>query len=337
MLFDKDVLAALDKKLQDKYPDFNIHIFLLMLQNTTRPLGYPPHHDGPNNDYYLELLSQRITDAQSTKNAHQLQSLMNSLYQIMICFSYFQNALYKNGFDEELLSLLFSAIDTRIATTAEERCAEKCCLLLLLKRPQELIKLIASYSTELSFVNMQQLVQNQISNYGTRHLKKAISELPDKTPVADTIDELSNMLDILKSSNEGLKQLAPFANVSAKRKCQIIIGTYLLDNIENTMMQPWVSTCLFLKSATVLALQEKGKNETQGYIATRNKELKLFSLFGKYSKETKLSSADKFLQLLNNERDIVFSSEEHEALQEDTDSRLTEIYLRYQTVVPVIA
>ena len=101
-------------------------------------------------------------------------------------------------------------------------------------------------------------------------------------------------------------------------------------------MQPWISENSFLNSATVQALQERGKSETSGYISARSNEHVLLSLFGKYSKATKLSSADKFLQLLNNKKDIIFSTEEREALQDDTDSRLTDIYSRYKTVVSAI-
>ena len=93
MLYDKDCLAALDNKLKNQYPNFNIQVFLHLFQSTTRPLGYPPFREGPNKDHYLNLIIDKISSAKTAKNAQQLHCLMSSLYQIMICFCYLQTTI----------------------------------------------------------------------------------------------------------------------------------------------------------------------------------------------------------------------------------------------------
>ena len=173
MLFDKDALAALYKKLKNNYPDFNIHVFLNLLQNTTRPLGYPPHREGVNSKYYLNLIKEGVAQAQSTKNPHQFESLRCSLYQLMICFCYFQQSLCLNqAFNKDLLPELEAAIEKRSYTTDEERCAEKSLLHMLFEHSREVLQLIAKYNHQLPFVKVPQTLKDLIKASSVRRLNE---------------------------------------------------------------------------------------------------------------------------------------------------------------------
>ncbi|RUR06386.1 hypothetical protein [Legionella sp. km772] len=334
MLYDKEILAALDKQVSDKYPHFNIQIFLHLLQSTTRPLGYPPFREGPKSDYYLNLIKENISSAKRLKNGERLHCLMSSLYQVMICFCYLQHSLTPNaGLSAELLALLKTAIEQRIDTTDEERCAEKSLLQMLLERPTETIQLIAEYHQQLFFVDIAKLLKTSINACGTKQLKLLLSS--ELTSAIELVEPTSQVLEVVKSADKGLKQFNDMGLIGAKTKRQLIIGFYLLDNIENAANQSWINDNAFLKTSRNLALQERGKNEAAKYIAAREGELALFSIFGRYSKATKLRSADKYFKALNNEKNIVFSQDEREALQDDQGSRLTDIYTRYKSVMPV--
>ncbi len=304
MLDDKGILAALDKKLENHPKDFNIQIFLCLLQNTTRPLGYPDYHYGPNKNYYLDLIKKNIDNAHELKNGSALSSLKRSLSLVMICFAYFHDNFYiKNELDLDLIDLLYVAIDKRIETTDEERCAEMSLLLMLLERPSEVIQLIGAHHKQLISVDISKL------NCDTQQLKQKINV------------------------DGGIAQ-----KLGSKKFCQTTIGLYLLDHVDNVFDQDWIKNNPFLSEATVLGLKEQGKKEATNYINNYNPSqntsfLCIFSFFSKqHPTRVLLSAADKLLQSLNNKK-TTFTQEEQEALQDDTDHDLTSIYNRYKQIV----
>lgn len=333
MLFDKDILNAINNKLQTNYPDFNIQVLLYMLQCTTRPLGYPPHKDGVNECYYLNSVNEKINQAKKSRNGPQHHMLMRSIYHIMVCFSYIHNTLYAHGVDSELNSLIFQAIDARADSTNEERCAEKSLLAMILQQPQEVLKLISNHQVHMPLVNMHQLLQNQMTFYANKRLKKLVNNIPDNTPCDETQRRISDLFQILKCAEDALMHSELLSKRLGKKTCLITIGSYLLNNVNNPEQQDWITGCPFLSSAIVFASQEKGKSEVASYIAARRDENNVFSFFRTYPKEIKLSSAEKFCRVLNNEPGVVFSEGERDALQSDTGSRLTNIYLQYQHIV----
>lgn len=331
MLFNKDILAQLDQKLKIVAPHFNIQIILQMLQNTTRPLGYPSYPEGVNNEFYFDLLNQKITAARTTNNSRQFQLLMTSLYQMMICFCYLQHTLGINKIDDELLSLLFSSINERFETTDEERCAEKSLLASLVQKIPQLLEIIAEHHEYLTFVNMPQRVQEQLTCCGNKRLKQLVSTIADTAALGVTVHDVSEVLNLFTEVDEALNYVAPYTDSFSKKRCQIIIGLYLL-NQDNQDCESSINTP-FLKTARRAALQEKGKEEVTSYISLRKKENDYFGSFRTYSKEIKLNSAHKFFKVLNNERAVIFSPRERDALQHDTDSRLTDLYLRYKHII----
>jgi hypothetical protein len=327
MLFEKETLAEFNK-LQNNYPRFNVHIFLNLLQITTRPLGYPPYKLGVNNEHYLNVFQREIDDAVSTQNSRKLHRLMQSLYQTMICFSYIQSTIPINEIDEELLALLFRAIDKRMNTTEEERCAEKCFLTMLVQQPQETLELIARNQQQLVYVNTQQLLQEQISRYGVKQTTRLAENLQISTPLTETVSSLEDHVNVLHNVNKALEELSSLMNGFTKRGCQLIISSFLFSSVTNPSHESWINNCPFLKAAMTLAIQEKGKKELSQYIALRQGENDFFSFLRKYPKAVKLSSADKFFKALDN-KSVIYTPEERSALQEDRGSRLTSIYSRY--------
>lgn len=331
MLYDKDALVAIAGLLKNKKPNFNIQVFLHLLQSSTRPLGYPPIREGYDTDYYLDLIQKNITKSKTEKNAELFRSSICSLYQIMICFCYMHQTLCSQGkLSAELFASLHAAIEKRAYTTDEERCAEKSLLHMLLDHPTVIIKLIAEYQHQMFFENIPQILTDNINTCGTRQLKNIINS----TPALELTKPVSQVLEVIESAYQGLKQFANLSLVGIKANRQKIIGAYLLDHIEDPSNQAWIMDDLFLKSAICLVLQERGRQETMNYINARKEEHALFGIFGKYSKATKLNSADKYYKLLDNEKNIVFSENEREALQNDKDSRLTDIYSRYKAITP---
>jgi hypothetical protein len=327
MLFEKETLAEFNK-LQSKYPKFNVQIFLNLLQITTRPLGYPPYKLAINNGYYLNLFHREIDNAVSTQNSRKLHLLMQSLYQTMICFSYIQSTIPINEIDEELLALLFRAIDQRMNTTEEERCAEKCLLTMLVQLPQETLELIARNHQQLVYVNIHPLLQEQISRHGVKQTTRLAENLHMSTPLTETVSSLEDHVNVLQNANKSLEELPSFMNGFTKRGCQLIIGSYLFNIVAEPSHESWINNCPFLKASMTLAIQENGKKELSQYITLRQRENDFFSFFRKYPKAVKLSSADKFFKALDN-KSVIYTSEERSALQEDRGSRLTSIYLRY--------
>jgi hypothetical protein len=324
MLFNKELLAALDEQIQKKHSNFNIQVFLLLLQSTTRPMGYPPYSKGVNSQYYLELIKQVALSAKMTSNGHRFQSLMSSLYHIMVCFCYCQKTLFACGVDDQMLALIFAAIDERLDTTDEECCAEKSLFAMLIKEPQEILKLFSTYHEQLYCVQFVITLQEQLTSYGNRKLKKLAANLDETTKLVDTANEIIPFLAVLKTTYSALETLS--IEVS-KRRCKVTIGTYLLEQNDAPLFQPWVAESSFLSEAINMAVQEKTKKMLSDYIAARKGEADLFSLFSKYPKAVKLSAADKFLKAVSNEKGVVFSSIESDAIQKDKESRLTEIYI----------
>ena len=315
MLFNPEVLAALDK--QPALPaSFNIHIFLQLLQNIARSLGYLPHHQEINKDACLGWIKQKINEATIARSCGTLQGLLESIQQIIVCFCYLQTTLSieKINKEEDILFLLLQAIDRRMDTTDEERYSEKCLLLMLLQ-PQQLVCLIKDYGDTLRFIDIKQQLQKPMTVCAEKYLQQATNlalfeKLEVLTRIASTWQQLNTITDFNKN------------------KCQLIIGLYLLkhsDLIEAQMVQ----SSSFLHRAMELAREERerGKQETTKYQCRRAQESS-FTFFG-YSKKVKLSAATKFFQVLDGQANVVFSPKEAEALTNDHGSRLTDIYHRH--------
>lgn len=334
MLYDKDILQDLDELLKGRKTSFNIQFFLHLLQSTSRPIGYPNFNAGPNKNYYLNTLEANITKANQLKNGQLLLSAKHSIYQIMICFCYLQQTLgLHDGLSAELVEGLNKAIEQRATTTDEERCAEKSLLKMLLECPKELILLIANYGPDLAYVNQTQILKDNINACGMRHLQQIVNS--KGRPAIELIAPTTQVLEVIQSAEQGIKQFCSLELTSSKAKCQTVLGTYLLNRKDKFLSQEEIQAAPFLMSGLMAATKERGKKETRDYIDLRQSEHALFSLFGKHSKATKLSSADKYFKVLNNEKNVVFSKNELDALKSDKDSRLSDIYSRYQAISPV--
>lgn len=309
MLLEKDILIKLSDKLKNKSPHFNIHIFLQLMQITTRPLQpYPAYEQGINAEYYTDLLVSKISKATASKNGQLVYKLMQSVYQIMVCFCYIQHSLSINLLNEELLSLLFSAIDKRVGTTDEERCAEKSLLKMLVRQPQTILSLIGNYAHQLIFINTQHFLEKQIICCGNKLLKDLFTDLSEETPWGDTRDNLSFLLDTINQTNTAANVLPSFMSAPAKSTCQLIIGHYLLDTSDKTMTKSLCDECTFSKNAVVMALKERSKIQSQKElstsIASRQNEGGLFDFFSQHPKAVKLDAAKKYSSQLNNNKSL---------------------------------
>lgn len=344
------VLEALEQRLVF-YPKFNIHVFLNLLQKTTRPLGYPPLKKAPTADYYLESIEDQINSAAKIRNINQLKSLMQSLYQVMVCFCYLQDTLDLELFnDAELLKLFFSAIDNRAYTTGEEQGAEKCLLLMLLKRTDLTLQLIAKYANKLCAVDMSEGIVSLTTCFVTKRKGELAGQL---SPVSKHEPYLE-IAALEASARNALKYISEF---KTKKECQLVIGFYLL-KIKDPMKLSGIESLCFLNEAMKIAqekerdaasirivvdeetegalrIKERIKREIGAYIALRKKETNWCIFFNTYSKNDKIRAAEKFLAILNGE-EVSFSPIEEEALTSDYGSRLTTIYMHYATSIDSI-
>lgn len=330
MLYNKEILNTIDERLKKKCPNFNIHVLLHLLQSATRPLGYPPVDQPLDSKYYLNLMNKKIHASQ--KNGQQFYCAMNSLYQIMVCFCYLQYTLGTKNIDTSLLNSLYDAINERADTTDEERGAEKSFLSMLIRCPAEILPLIGTHFKQLGTMNLLAIIDEKMNYCGRKQLNTVVNSLTATQPTINIVAPTTMVLSVIKSANQGIHTLRP---ITAKNECQMIIGLYLLKEIPYLTTNSWINESPFLKASYQSALQERARNETKNYISIRSSEFQLFSLFAKHSKTTKLSAANKFLQLLTNRKDVSFSPAEHEALCDDKDSRLTRLYLRYKSITPI--
>ncbi|MFJ1268646.1 hypothetical protein ACD661_08785 [Legionella lytica] len=180
MLLDSLILTAIDKKLGTQPTEFNIQIFLQILQITTRPLGYPIYKDGINEQFYLLKLTSRLNQAKSLNyNYRAAGSLLDSLAQLRFCVCYFQSTLDEQKIDMELVSLLEAAIDNRLYTSAEEQCAEKSLFRMLINCSQEIMKLCSEYERKLQFPDLQQQIGARIKFIKDIHEKEAPENAQD--------------------------------------------------------------------------------------------------------------------------------------------------------------
>lgn len=157
MLFDKNILNMINEKLNAQYPKFNTNIFLLMLEITSRYIGFPPTTSLTN--YYENFVKGTIKE---TNNPYEQGRCLKGVYLIMVCFGYLHDTLDTRVIDDQFENLLNKAIESRFATTEEEIDAEKHLLLMLIKNPIEVLKLISEHSESLERENMSELIGKRI-------------------------------------------------------------------------------------------------------------------------------------------------------------------------------
>ena len=97
------------------------------------------------------------------------------------------------------------------------------------------------------------------------------------TSAVELIAPTLQAMEVIKSADKGCKQFDEMGLVGKKSKRQLIIGSYLITTVKNTLEQDWIVNNTFLKTAVEVFLQEEGKKETAEYIATRTEEYALFS------------------------------------------------------------
>lgn len=205
MLLDSLILTAIDKKLGTQHIEFNIQIFLQILQITTRPLGYPIYKDGINEQFYLLKLTSGLNQAKSLNyNYRAAGSLLNSLAQLRFCVCYFQLTLDEQKIDTELVSLLEAAIDNRLYTSAEEQCAEKSLFRMLINCSQEILKLCSEYERKLQFPDLQQQIAARIKFIQEIHEKEA----PENAQTPFTINIFAGAMEAMQEHSlfNGLKK-----------------------------------------------------------------------------------------------------------------------------------
>ena len=216
MLLDQLILTAIEKKLSTQHTEFNIQIFLQILQITTRPLGYPIYKEGINEQYYLLKLTSNLNQAKSLNyNYKAAGTMLNSLAQLRFCVCYFQSTLDEQKIDAELISLFEAAIDNRLYTSAEEQCAEKSLLRTLINCPEGILQLCSEYERKLQSPNMQQQIQTRINFLKGIHEKEAPENAQD--PVTITTFECAMQAAQHHSLFNELK-----------KNHQMLLGKYLL-------------------------------------------------------------------------------------------------------------
>lgn len=160
MLFDKNLLSRLNEKLNAQYPEFNVNIFLLMLEVTSRYIGFPSAN--PLENYYENFIKKTLDANKKTKNPFEDIRCLKGVYLIMVCFGYLHDTLDFQAMDDQFVALLTKAIESRFATTEEEIDAEQHLLLLLVKNPIEVLKLISIHSESLERENMSELISKRL-------------------------------------------------------------------------------------------------------------------------------------------------------------------------------
>lgn len=160
MLLDQNMLDEFDKRLKQRYPNFNINIFLLMIEVTARYTGFPSKKLPKK--YYLDFVVKAMGDESVIKNANERARCLGSMYLVMVCFCYLQETLGLEAIDESLEVLLNEAIGSRLATTEEEVADEKYLLFLLIKDPREILQLIVTHFESLQKERMPVFLERRV-------------------------------------------------------------------------------------------------------------------------------------------------------------------------------
>lgn len=329
MLLDLSLLTQIEQRLGHLYPKFNIQIFLYILTSTTRPMGSPPLYKDIEDDYYIEALSQRISQLEDTQNAHAYEASMRSVFQIMFGFCYLVEAFNYTTPPEQFVSLLFEAIEKREGTTDEEIKAESNLLALFLNKPISLLNFFNEYQHVYRPFQIPSLLDEQIKDDS----QKLINRLKQDVSFSEWNEQLSETLKVFKQAELGLISLKHYEQ-QPRIKCLTVLGCYILTRPQNLLQESDVKDSQLIQKACHLAQKEIGRLVLQRYMRIRRTESDNFSFFNPYPRKVKLSAARKLYRALNNDHSVVFTKKELDALQHDTGSRLNNIYEDFKMFIP---
>ena len=205
MLLDQELLDAIEMKLNKKRSLFNIQVLLQALQLVTRPLNYPPNYkDEINDDFYLRRIKQKLDEAKKLSNKQPTHAYLFKDVLPQLVFGCYCIDLIRFELKEDLglLGMLEQVVDKRLYTSAEEQCAEKTLLRMLINMPQETKQLCSVYQDTLNYSSIQQDIMQRISFLNDIHQQDA----PNNANIESTIKIFA---EATTAASECLNDLGP--------------------------------------------------------------------------------------------------------------------------------